>query len=156
MFTVKAFSLFLSVSFPASQFAGSHQKADWHYKGFLIINLNLWVFGCHYLGLYPPSFSLCFLSSSICAQSLILLRHLTFAPPCPRISPVHKDQRRSPLTSPKPPRFPLCCLPPSLFLPFSLSKLQWQIEVRLSTAGCFNFIDPLQRWQKLRIVSACD
>lgn len=27
-------------------------------------------------------------------------------------------------------------------LAFSLSKLQWQIEVRLSSAGCFNFIDP--------------
>lgn len=41
-------------------------------------------------------------------------------------------------------------------LRFCPPKLQWQIEVRPSTPGCFNFIDPLQRWWKLRIVSVCD
>lgn len=38
------------------------------------------------------------------------------------------------------PSLPLCL--PFHSLPFPLFKLLWQIEVRLNTPGCFNFIDP--------------
>ena len=69
------------------------------------------------------------------AATLWSISHLTF-PPVLLSTTISKDLSYS---------FTAVPLSLSLFPCFSPSpvfKLQWQIEVRLKTAGCFNFIDP--------------
>ena len=121
------------------------------FKGFLIVCRT--VFYTQFTGLHPLCFTVFPLS--------IHLRWSSDPPPSPHLlsSPVLTSLPSTRIRENLP---SLLLSHPSLFvfpspcLSFSLLKMHWQIEVRLRTAGCFNFIDPLQRWQKLRIVSACD
>lgn len=107
-------------------------------KGFLIVYVNHGVFYSGFLGLYPFS-------------SLPVYLHWSFDPPLsPHLRSSGSSHLSCPLGSEKisPHSFwtiPSLCLCLSFRLSPCLSlfsKLQWQIEVRLSTTGCFNFIDP--------------
>lgn len=125
---------FCLIHFLSSCSVLSGRRQTLAFKGFLIISLNHRVFCSLFKGLYLFSVSPCSLSLWISTDPLIHLCHLTFL--CV-LTWIRKDLP-SLLAIP---RFVF----PSVFLPFPLFKLQWQIEVRLNTAGCFNFIDPPSR-----------